>query len=206
MSIKVLALDLERTLIDNALSARPRPGLLAFLAFCHDQFGRVAIFTTVEEADAREVLGDLERRGHDRIAVGERSGDAVLRPVPCRLAEQIAPEERACRDTTSLEERDEIVLLPHAVLAGTISSDARRNLSDECLAAPSCRVSFGQKALVPVSGVRHGLMRGFRNCGSGPFLKDLTHRVWLRGPKRWRVNVDALDLFHVGVMADDAVE
>jgi hypothetical protein len=64
VSIKVLALDLERTLIDNALSARPRPGLLAFLAFCHECFGRVVVFTTVEETDAREVLGNLERQGH----------------------------------------------------------------------------------------------------------------------------------------------
>jgi NLI interacting factor-like phosphatase len=64
MSVQVLALDLERTLIDNALSARPRPGLSAFLAFCHERFRRVAVFTTVEESDAREVLCDLAARGH----------------------------------------------------------------------------------------------------------------------------------------------
>jgi hypothetical protein len=64
MSVRVLALDLERTLIDDALSARPRPGLLGFLAFCHERFERVALFTTVEEADARAVLRDLARRGH----------------------------------------------------------------------------------------------------------------------------------------------
>lgn len=61
--IKVLALDLERTLIDDALSARPRPGLLGFLEFCHGRFGRVAVFTTVEEADARQVLEHLAQRG-----------------------------------------------------------------------------------------------------------------------------------------------
>jgi hypothetical protein len=64
VSVKVLTLDLERTLIDDALSARPRPGLLDFLAFCHQRFGRVAVFTTVEESDAREILEDLGRRGH----------------------------------------------------------------------------------------------------------------------------------------------
>ena len=64
MSAKVLALDLERTLIDDALSGRPRPGLRAFLAFCDERFGRVAVYTTVEEADAREVLADLDRAGH----------------------------------------------------------------------------------------------------------------------------------------------
>ena len=62
MSVKVLALDLERTLIDDALSGRPRPGLREFLAFCDERFGRVAVFTTVEEADAREVLADLAAR------------------------------------------------------------------------------------------------------------------------------------------------
>jgi NLI interacting factor-like phosphatase len=64
VSSKVLALDLEHTLIDDALSGRPRPGLLDFLAFCHSRFRRVALFTTVEEAVAREVMGELEHAGH----------------------------------------------------------------------------------------------------------------------------------------------
>jgi hypothetical protein len=64
VSVQVLALDLERTLIDDALSGRPRPDLREFLAFCGERFGRVAVFTTVEEADAREVLADLDRAGH----------------------------------------------------------------------------------------------------------------------------------------------
>jgi hypothetical protein len=64
VSVRVLALDLERTLIDDALNARPRPGLLGFLTFCHERFERVALFTTVEEEDARDVLRDLARRGH----------------------------------------------------------------------------------------------------------------------------------------------
>jgi hypothetical protein len=64
VSVKVLALDLERTLIDDALSGRPRPGLSDFLSFCDERFGRVAVFTTVEEADARDVLADLDRAGH----------------------------------------------------------------------------------------------------------------------------------------------
>ena len=64
VSVKVLALDLERTLIDNSLSGRPRPGLLHFLTFCHTRFGRVALFTTLEEGDARDVLAELADRGH----------------------------------------------------------------------------------------------------------------------------------------------
>lgn len=63
MSIKVLALDLERTLIDDAFSARRRPGLRRFLAFCDSRFERVAIFSTVEESEARQVIEDLRRRG-----------------------------------------------------------------------------------------------------------------------------------------------
>jgi hypothetical protein len=64
LSVRVLALDLERTLIDEALSCRPRPGLLEFLIFCDERFGRVTLFTTVEEADAREVMEELESGGH----------------------------------------------------------------------------------------------------------------------------------------------
>ncbi len=64
VTVRVLALDLERTLIDNSLSARPRPGLFAFLEFCQERFERVVLFTTVEEADAREVLESLAESGH----------------------------------------------------------------------------------------------------------------------------------------------
>jgi hypothetical protein len=64
LNVQVLALDLERTLIDETLSAQPRPGLLDFLTFCHEHFGRIALFTTVEEMDARAVLAELDRGGH----------------------------------------------------------------------------------------------------------------------------------------------
>src|SRR5438105_1312612 len=64
MALRVLALDLERTLISDANNADPRPGLAVFLAFCHDRFERVVLFTSVEEADARSALGQLVERGH----------------------------------------------------------------------------------------------------------------------------------------------
>jgi hypothetical protein len=64
VSVKVLALDLERTLISDAMSATPRPHLFDFLAFCQERFERVVLFTTVEEADACDVLEGLARRGH----------------------------------------------------------------------------------------------------------------------------------------------
>jgi hypothetical protein len=72
VSVQVLALDLERTLIDDALSGRPRPGLREFLTFCGERFGRGAIYTTVEEADAREVLADLAALGFVPPALSAR--------------------------------------------------------------------------------------------------------------------------------------
>lgn len=69
---RVLALDLERTLISDALSALPRPGLFDFLAFCHERFERVVLFTTVDEADARETLEALADGGHVPLALLDR--------------------------------------------------------------------------------------------------------------------------------------
>ena len=64
MSITILALDLERTLISDALSADPRPGLYEFLAFCHSRFERVVLFTCVEQQVAQEILTQLSSRGY----------------------------------------------------------------------------------------------------------------------------------------------
>ena len=43
----VIALDLEGTLISNAISQFPRPGLYRFLEFCYRNFSRVVLFTSV---------------------------------------------------------------------------------------------------------------------------------------------------------------
>jgi len=72
MPIRVLALDLERTLVCDANRAAPRPGLAEFLAFCHEQFPRVALFTTVEEDDARTVIDELTGRGFMPPELAER--------------------------------------------------------------------------------------------------------------------------------------
>lgn len=55
----VLALDLEGTLISNAVSQIPRPGLFEFLSHCRELFPRVVMFTTVHEARFRQVAGGL---------------------------------------------------------------------------------------------------------------------------------------------------
>ena len=72
MPIRVLALDLERTLVSDARHADPRPGLATFLAFCQEQFPRVVLFTTVQEADARAVINELAERGYLPAELAER--------------------------------------------------------------------------------------------------------------------------------------
>ena len=54
--VKVLALDLEGTLISNAVSVFPRPGLREFLDFCHEAFDKVVLFTSVPENRARKII------------------------------------------------------------------------------------------------------------------------------------------------------
>lgn len=44
---KVLALDLEGTLITTAVSMLPRPGLYEFLEYCRGKFGRIVMMTSV---------------------------------------------------------------------------------------------------------------------------------------------------------------
>lgn len=51
----VLALDLEGTLISNAVSQIPRPGLQDFLCACRRMFPRIVAFTTVTEARFRDI-------------------------------------------------------------------------------------------------------------------------------------------------------
>lgn len=58
-----LALDLEGTLISNAYSQIPRPGLLAFLVACAELAPRIVMFTTVPESRFREIATSLAARG-----------------------------------------------------------------------------------------------------------------------------------------------
>jgi hypothetical protein len=58
-----LALDLEGTLISNAISAFPRPGLYGFLSFCRETFDRVVIFTSVPETTSKRLIGILAAEG-----------------------------------------------------------------------------------------------------------------------------------------------
>lgn len=58
-----LALDLEGTLISNAMSQIPRPGLHAFLTECREMFERVVMFTTVREERFRPIAEMLVDEG-----------------------------------------------------------------------------------------------------------------------------------------------
>lgn len=59
----VVALDLEGTLISNAVSQIPRPGLYDFLEACDAMFSRIVVFTTVRETLFRKVARLLVEEG-----------------------------------------------------------------------------------------------------------------------------------------------
>jgi hypothetical protein len=58
-----IALDLEGTLISNAVSQFPRPRLLTFLEYCHQNFDRLVIFTAVNEVRFRSISRTLAEAG-----------------------------------------------------------------------------------------------------------------------------------------------
>ncbi len=61
--LEVLALDLEGTLVSNAMSQIARPRLHEFLEFCRRAAPRVVIYTSVPEAKVREVTANLVAEG-----------------------------------------------------------------------------------------------------------------------------------------------
>lgn len=59
MAIRVLALDIEATIVSNVMTQIARPGLRSFLMFCLQSFDRVVLFTALSEERAREVMDGL---------------------------------------------------------------------------------------------------------------------------------------------------
>ena len=59
----ILALDLEGTLISNAVSQIPRPGLYTFLEQMREQFDHLVMFTTVDEGLFRRIAALLVIEG-----------------------------------------------------------------------------------------------------------------------------------------------
>lgn len=60
---RVLALDLEGTLISTAVSQFPRPGLFHFLERCRVLFERIVMFTSVPEERVRQIAQTLVEEG-----------------------------------------------------------------------------------------------------------------------------------------------
>lgn len=63
MKSTISALDLEGTLISNAISQIPRPGLYGFLEEIHVLFDQLMMFTTVPEDRFRSIAALLAREG-----------------------------------------------------------------------------------------------------------------------------------------------
>ena len=61
--LKVIALDLEGTLISNAMSQIPRPGLYEFLEGCKSITSRVVMYTTVNQDRFRKIANLLVEEG-----------------------------------------------------------------------------------------------------------------------------------------------
>jgi hypothetical protein len=61
--LDVLALDLEGTLVSNAVSQIARPGLYAFLENCRSVVPRLVIYTSVPEGRFRELAASLVAEG-----------------------------------------------------------------------------------------------------------------------------------------------
>ena len=61
--LELLALDVEGTLVSNAVSRVPRPGLHDFLEFCRAGFPRMLVYTGVDERRFRELARQLVAEG-----------------------------------------------------------------------------------------------------------------------------------------------
>jgi len=71
--MKVIALDLEGTLISNAVSQIARPGLFDFLEECRKLFPRIVIFTSVNEERFRSIANLLITKVMLRIGLPKSS-------------------------------------------------------------------------------------------------------------------------------------
>lgn len=59
----ILALDLEGTLVSNAVSQIPRPGLRPFLDAVSDLYADIVLYSSVREERVRAVVAELVSRG-----------------------------------------------------------------------------------------------------------------------------------------------
>lgn len=89
---RLFCIDLEGTLISNAVSQIPRPGLFSFLEFLRE-FGDLVIFTSVSPEKTRDIQSLLVR---ERVVPEWFADLDSLHPdgtIKCRaVAESYAPE------------------------------------------------------------------------------------------------------------------
>ena len=62
-SKRIIALDIEGTLISNAVSIFPRPGLNTFLEFLDANFSRIVVMTALEDRIFRKIAKILSDEG-----------------------------------------------------------------------------------------------------------------------------------------------
>ena len=76
----ILSLDLEGTLISNAVSVIPRPGLRTFLVKCLQGHPEVVIYSSCPTDRVRDILEGLERDQH--IPTGFAAKTRIFHPGP----------------------------------------------------------------------------------------------------------------------------
>ena len=84
-----IALDLEGTLISNAVSQFPRPGLRGFLDFCAERFNRVCIYTAVRDEVTLQII---------RTMVDEETAPSWI------LQSELIQWDRTVKDLTNIPE------------------------------------------------------------------------------------------------------
>lgn len=132
MKPKVVALDLEATLISNVVSQIPRPHLMGFLLWCFEHMHQVVLFTAASTRTARNILMNFEKSG----TIPRGAGEMVI-------IEWLEPERRGLLHQNAQKD------LMHVVkrFAGRYELDTCRLLDDQ-----ECFVALGQRHLwVPVT-------------------------------------------------------
>jgi hypothetical protein len=147
--IRVLALDLEGTLISSAVSQFARPGLREFLEWAHETFERVVLFTSVPEQRVRSIVRTLvdegeappEANGFECIAWTGSKKD--LRFIPGAAVDEVLlvddqercvePEQRvqwvAVREWEAPYEADDELVVVRAAIEVRVRSARQRILA-----------------------------------------------------------------------------
>lgn len=115
--LELLALDLEGTLISNAVSQLPRPGLHAFLSFCLEVVPVVVLYTAVREARTRAILERLVAEGDAPSALSSLAVVSWSGPhKDLRWALPLAPQPVALASARLVDDLAEYVCPGQAAL------------------------------------------------------------------------------------------